>query len=315
MSAPLPSQRKPFPKVLSGILLLTMLTVGLYVSAYYWYINANHVQPVLEVPTNPSELPVMDLPQAFAAESNLNFDLSFTVFGALENKFTGFTNYSEDEFSVFCFRGNPQRNNPSRGVIREVPAGFEAIWQFKTAYDTTQTAYGLWGGGAGWTGQPMLVRWSREEKSKLGITQETFLENPEALELIIGSLCGDIYFLDADTGRPTRPHLSIGNPIKGSISVDPRKNGLLYVGQGVQHTERFGAYVFDMFSGNELLFINGKDPHSHRQWGAFDSNPLIDTKTGTVFWPAENGLLYAFSISNQREISELAKMQDRKSVV
>jgi outer membrane protein assembly factor BamB len=316
MSAPFPSSRKPFPKVLAGILLLTMLTGGLYVSAYYMYMNANHVQPVIEKQTVPAELPVLDLPQAFVAEPNLNFDLSFTLFGTIANKFTGFSpNYSEDEFSVFCFRGNPQRNNPSRGVIRGVPTGIEPIWQFKTAYDTTQTAYGLWGGGAGWTGQPMLVRWTYEEKIKLCITQETFLENPEALELIIGSLCGNIYFLDAETGKPTRPHLSIGNPIKGSISVDPRKNGLLYVGQGVQHTERFGAYVFDMFAGNELLFINGKDPHSHRQWGAFDSNPLIDTKTGTVFWPAENGLLYAFSISNQREISELVKMRYRHSAL
>jgi len=83
----------------------------------------------------------------------------------------------------------------------------------------------------------------------------------------------------------------------------------LYVGQGVQHTERFGAYVFDMFSGNELLFINGKDRYSHRQWGAFDSNPLIDTQTGMVFWPGENGLLYAFSISNEHEISDLTRMR------
>jgi hypothetical protein len=68
--------------------------------------------------------------------------------------------------------------------------------------------------------------------------------------------------------------LSIGNPIKGCVSVDPRKNGLIYVGQGIQHGARLGANVFDMFSRKEILHINGKNVQSVGRWGAFDSNPI-----------------------------------------
>lgn len=249
----------------------------------------------------------------FLPTDSLNFDLTHEIFGSLDSSknsiFQGFTDdYAVDDWSIFCFRGNHQRNRPSRGSIAEKPDAMSLAWEFQTAYDNTSTEYGLWGGGAGWTGQPMIIQWTKEQKIKLGIQDTTFIENDDALEVIIGSLCGNIYFLDAATGLPTRKHLSIGNPIKGSVSVDPRKNGLLYVGQGVQHKTRFGAYIFDMFQGEELLFINGKDTKAKRKWGAFDSNPLVDERSGQVFWPAENGLIYSMNISDKHEISPLAKM-------
>lgn len=164
------------------------------------------------------------------------------------------------------------------------------------------------GGGSGWTGQPCAIQWSKQEKINLGITDKSFLEDKDAFEIIIGSLCGDIYFLDAKDGKPTREALTINNPIKGSVSVDPRKNGLLYVGQGIPHTDRFGAYVFDMISRKEVFHISGNDRDSKRYWGAFDSNPIIDYKTGQAIWPAENGLIYKFSIDNDLNFSQPTKM-------
>jgi len=253
----------------------------------------------------------------FIPDSSLNFNFWAEVTGAgdtviADSLFKGFNmDYSDDTVSIFCFRGSCRRNAPSRGTVTGKPTGLELAWVFTTESDTTKTKYGVWGGGAGWTGQPLLLCWTNEQKQKLGINDSQFLNNDNAFELIIGSLCGNIYFLNASTGRPTREHLSIGSPIKGTVSVDPRKNGLLYVGQGIQTGEKFGAYVFDMFSGKEIYHIPGNDTYSYRDWGAFDSNPLVDKESGTVFWPAENGVIYRFVADSLKQIKQLTRFHYR----
>lgn len=255
-----------------------------------------------------------DSPVRFIAEKLLQEGFEFDIIEVIKDTlFLDSVRFFEEDTvvseSIYGFRGNNRRNGPSRGMINFQPSGIKIDWEFITGYDTTTTRFGRWGGGSGWTGQPSGVKWTLEEKHKLGIKDKTFLDNENAIELIIGSLCGDIYFLDASTGQPTRESLTINNPIKGSVSVDPRKNGLLYVGQGIPHTERFGAYVFDMFTTKEVLHISGNDRDSKRSWGAFDSNPLIDENTGNVFWPAENGLIYNFVVDENKKITKLRKMR------
>jgi hypothetical protein len=49
----------------------------------------------------------------------------------------------------------------------------------------------------------LVIHWIREQKIKLGIQDSAFLNNDQAHELIIGSLSGNIYFLDAETSKPT----------------------------------------------------------------------------------------------------------------
>lgn len=236
-------------------------------------------------------------PEPFVPEQQLDSNFRWDVFYAdsAERKinFNGFgEHYSEDEQSIFCFRGNHERNISSRGNVVGTPVRLELDWKFTTDYDDTESQYGIWGGGTGWTGQPLVVKWSEEQKKRLGIQNQDFIMNENALEVIIGSLCGNIYFLDFNTGDSTRSCLKIEGPIKGTPSVDPRKNGLLYVGQGIQRNGKFGAYIFDMFTGREIQFIPGYDRTAYIGWGAFDSNPLIDHQTGTAFWPAENGQIY-----------------------
>lgn len=218
-----------------------------------------------------------------------------------------FTDDYASENGVFCFRGNPQRNSPTRGVLYKRPTRIKVMWEFETEQDNRKTKFGSWGGGTGWTGQPLLVKWPQNTKEKLaGITTD-FRNEKAATEVIVGSLCGKVYFLDFLTGKITRPALSINNPIKGTVAVDPRMNGLLYVGQGIPNGERFGSYVFDMFSGKEIFYRSGLDKTAHRKWGAFDSNPLIDPKTGYWFQPAENGQIYKTKVTNKSHISHTVK--------
>lgn len=205
---------------------------------------------------------------------------------------------------ILCFRGSPQRNNPVRGTIDFVPTRIELDWIFETAYDGRTTPYGTWGGGSGWTGQPLIVHWSDEQWQKMNSQSE----KPNA-EVILGSLSGNIYFLNFSTGEATRPHLTIQNPIKGTVSVDPRLNGLLFVGQGIPNGDRFGGYVFDMFQQKEILYRSGMDAEAHRLWGAFDSNALIDPKSGCWIQPAENGMVYKAWIRPNGTISKSAKFR------
>ncbi len=233
--------------------------------------------------------------------------LDYELFGISETDSTEqivFTTSYSEENGIFCFRGNPQRNNPVRGKLKGKPTAFRLDWIFETAQDNR----GTWGGGSGWTGQPLVIQWPQNKKQQLYGATPDFLSQTNNKEVIVGSLCGNIYFLDWEKGIPTRPHLTIQNPIKGTVSVDPRMNGLLVVGQGIpSDSSRFGAYVFNMFSGREVYFRSGLDPTAHRGWGAFDSNSLIDPKSGYWFHPAENGQIYKAKIGNDLTLTKPTK--------
>jgi outer membrane protein assembly factor BamB len=284
-------------------LLLLLIYGGVFVVGYIAVgIVVHFVKP--EVKMLPAfiedALPAAEEPLTPQQQSLEGMDyrlLTATDFDTTETIYFG-SDYSE-EHGIFCFRGNAQRNRPTRGILLERPTKLKLDWTFTTAFDVRPTAFGTWGGGSGWTGQPLIIRWPEDKRSRLAGLDEAFLSDTLFKEVIVGSLCGNIYFLDFETGQATRPHLSIGNPIKGTVSVDPRMNGLMTVGQGIPNGDRFGAYLFDLFSGQEIDYRPGMDPTSRRLWGAHDSNPLFDAETGTLFWPAENGQIYKTRIGER----------------
>jgi len=235
--------------------------------------------------------------------------------------FTAFpTNYTPSPDNITAFRGDNFRNSPSRGRINGKPTGLILDWTFNTRKKSAQTGndgskYSKidWGGGTGWTGQASLIQWSKSVKQSLQITDPAFLNNDQAREVIIGSLSGEIYFIDFATGKATREPLAIDGPIKGSISIDPRLNGMLYVGQGIPKGKRFGAYLIDMTNRSVALHIAGKDPDASRGWGAFDSSPLLDESSGTLFWPSENGLIYRINVKEKTNPFVEAKLKYSRS--
>ncbi|MEZ4937253.1 MAG: hypothetical protein R2799_06635 [Crocinitomicaceae bacterium] len=237
-----------------------------------------------------------------------DFRWEFIQGNAYSNNFIGFGNeYCENENDILCFRGNTYRNAPSRGLLVQKPTKINLDWIFKTRQDTGSTRFGTWGGGTGWTGQPLIIQWSEEMKKRLEIYDQKFLQNMEAREVIIGSLSGEVYFLDLETGDSTRSSIRLDGPIKGTPSVDPRLNGLLYVGQGIDKGMRFGSYVIDMIKNEVVFHQSGRDQDAYRKWGAFDSNPLIDRISGRVFWPSENGLIYTLNSENPNKIGIASK--------
>ncbi len=195
---------------------------------------------------------------------------------------------------VFTFRGNPQRTGGAFGVIPDAPHALTVAWQAHTGRGEAP-----WFGGSGWTGQSAIVRWPavvRHSMTKL--KQRRF--DDSLVEVVQGSLDGSVYFLDLFTGKPTRPPLKTGNPIKGSVSVDPRGYPLLFVGQGIPEQAPIGLRVYDLITHHEVFFLPGRDPDAPRhEWGAFDSSGLLNRKTDTYVVGGENGLLYLLHLNTR----------------
>lgn len=190
------------------------------------------------------------------------------------------------------FRHGPARDAAFGGRLDSVPTRIEVDWEFHTDEDYTPTDYGTWGGGTGWTGQPLYVQWPDSLLSrfrKAGITHPGF----SGREIMVGSLAAKVYFIDFVTGKASRPAIDVTNPIKGTMSLDPTLNGNLYVGQGIPAHGQMGAMVLDLFKSKCTHFF-GRDPHALRGWGAYDSSPIRVDRF--LFRPGENGSIYKFLI-------------------
>lgn len=198
------------------------------------------------------------------------------------------------EKGVLGFRGALTRDLVADGLLNSKPTEISMEWEFSTDYNGKKTNLGIWGGGNGWTGQPLIINWDYP-----GIPKTALSHKPDAhQEVIISSLSGKIFFLDLASGKKLRPTLDTYNPIKGTAMFDPDFSGNLLVGQGVRANSEFGFRIFNVFEGKLAAYVSGIDRDALRGWGAFDSSPI---KVGNYyFWPGENGMLYKFRmVGNQ----------------
>lgn len=108
------------------------------------------------------EEPLTSIEAAKFTESTL----SYNVIKEFENtKDLVFQNKYSDIEGIFTFRGNSLRNSPSYGTVDVKDKELEVLWQFNTSSST-------WGGGAGWTGQPSIVKWPEELRKSMNIYDE-----------------------------------------------------------------------------------------------------------------------------------------------
>lgn len=191
---------------------------------------------------------------------------------------------------VLTFRGNHLRDEPSYGSVPMGATHLKTIWESSTS--------NKWGGGIGWTGQPAIVKWDSKVLQTMNV-KSSFKNDANFVEVIYASLDGNIYFFDLKSGRPSRPSIQLDNPIRGSVSIDPRGYPLLYVGDGLEKSGKgsMGLHVFSLIDGKQLSFIKGLDRLAARQWGAFDGSPLINRQTDTMFVGGENGLFYEVKLN------------------
>ena len=185
-----------------------------------------------------------------------------------------FKDLYEDAPGIFMFRGSPTRNPNFCGHLHGDSININVDWVFKTGMDTSKTSHGTWYGGTGWTGQPVYVQWPDSILARFEQLNDTVIDHLCPQELIIASLCGNVYFIDFQTGEESRKCLDTKNVLKGTPSLNPLFNGHLYVGHGVEKHAPFGNIVFDMFT-HRTIHSFGKDPKAWRSWGAYDSSPVV----------------------------------------
>lgn len=194
--------------------------------------------------------------------------------------------------SILTFRRGPLRQGDFKATVDSVPTQMNIDWTIETELEKKDTVYGPWGGGTGWTGQPLYVEWPDSVAAKMK-RNDAVTSDFAGNEVIFGSLCGKLYFLNPQTGKLTRQPIDVGNPIKGTASVDPTFNGNIYVGQGVPASRPFGSLTISLLD-NKTINFNPEDPKAWRRWGAYDSSPI---RVGQyLFRPAENGSLYKYAI-------------------
>ncbi|MDE7377211.1 MAG: hypothetical protein K2N16_10235 [Muribaculaceae bacterium] len=208
------------------------------------------------------------------------------VFDSADSAICDLTDLYAQAPGSLMFRRGTRRDADFGGHVDGTPSEIVIDWQFSTGYNR------VWGGGTGWTGQPLYVHWPDSITRRFkrdGLVPANF----SGQEIMFGSLCGNVYFLDYLTGQPSRPHIATDNPIKGTGCIDPTLNGNYYVGQGVPDTVPFGAMVIDL-NKHEITHFTDRDPNAWRGWQAYDSSPV---RIGQfLFRPGENGTLYKYIV-------------------
>lgn len=210
--------------------------------------------------------------------------------------------YTELE-GVITFRGNNYRDTPSYGYAN-LTKGSETLTEINKK---TTGSTGRWG-GSGWTGQPLVVKWTGQTLKNMEgqFIDDKFKGKEELVEVIIPSLDGYIYFMELSTGDKTRDPIFSGGPVKGTASLDPRGWPILYVGQGLNESGATNTCAdmyfraFDLVSHEMIMKVgaSSSDPFALRNWQAYDSSPLVDAESDTLIWPGENGIIYICKLNS-----------------
>lgn len=200
---------------------------------------------------------------------------------------------------VATFRGNHYRNSATYGTATVVNEKLERIWEREiSALPKSESAgTGFWT-GAGWTGQPLVVKWDEETKQMMNI-YPSMKAKTDLVEVIYATLDGHIYFYELESGAYTRDPLFMGMAFKGSGALDPRGYPILYVGSGDRNQDWKAPrmFVISLIDFTILYERGHEESFNHRSWRAFDSCPLVHAKTDTLIWPGENGLLYTIKLN------------------
>ena len=237
-------------------------------------------EPVV-VDTVPEEPVVVAFPDTMYASAEKLLIQIDTVDPSLPSELSTLDDVYADKPGIYTFRGSASRIPQYDGRLTDDSIQIKVEWSYATRVDYTNTCLGAWGGGVGWTGQPLYVQWPQDSLHRQ--------------EVIVVSLCGDIYFLDFQTGLPTRKTLDVLNVLKGTPALNSTLNGHLYIGHAVPKGAPFGTQVVDVLSA-ETVDLFGRDAKAWRSWGGYDSSPV--EAGGFLFRPAENGGIYKYYIGD-----------------
>ncbi len=203
--------------------------------------------------------------------------------------------YCIKPYGVMTFRGSSFRQNAVEGTVAS-PGEMEVLWSVDA--DSVKSSGKTVFYGVGWTGQPLIIKWSIEVREMSNIYDEK--KSTKALrEVIVAGEDGRIYFLDLQTGEKTRATMNLGYPMRGTPSVHTLGFPVLSVGQYARKmagkTYDIGMRVFNLLNGKQLFMIDGLDGKLNRPYydvGSFETSSLYDYNSDTMITIGTNGMLY-----------------------
>ena len=202
--------------------------------------------------------------------------------------------YTQQE-GIVTFRGDHLRSGAALGNATLKQKKLRIRWSAETGKLAKGYGKGFWT-GSGWTGQPLILHWTQEQKQSMNLYEEK--KQKETLwEVIYSTMDGNVYFLDMEDGTPTRDVLKVGLPFKGAGAVHPSLP-ILHLGpgdSGAGEGEYARAYLYSLEDCSKLLEYGGQDPFAIREFCGFDSSPLFFGDY--IFEPSENGILYTFKLN------------------
>ena len=92
------------------------------------------------------------------------------------------------------------RDTPSHGYADMTDFRLNKLWSADTGSLSSGSA--VWT-GSGWTGQPLMMKWPKEVKAHMNMTEKAKADD-ELVEVIYACMDGYVYFLDLRTGEKTR---------------------------------------------------------------------------------------------------------------
>lgn len=207
--------------------------------------------------------------------------------------------YSERE-GICTFRGDNFRSSASYGTAPLKEKKLEIEWSIPTGKLKKGYGKGYWT-GSGWTGQPLIVKWTDKEKENMNLSSKAKAD-PDFTEAVYSTMDGKVYFTDIRTGEKSREEINVGLPFKGAGALHPSLP-LLHLGPGDSGPDKkkdyARAYLYSLTNGEKLLeYGGGPDPFALRVFHGFDSSPLFSKETDTLIEPAENGILYTIKLNS-----------------
>lgn len=185
------------------------------------------------------------------------------------------------------FRGNPTRTWYGTGPVPDSPS---TLWSYPASgglcgQSTVGGETTTWC-GTGWTGQPVV--WERPD----GVT-----------EVIFGAYDKAVHFLDADTGKESRPSFVTGDIIKGSVTLDPDGFPLLYTGS---RDNKLRAIALDRDRPTELWALDANVVNGiwNDDW---DGNPVV--VDDILYEGGENSWFFAFRLNRGYDDKGLVKVE------
>ena len=206
--------------------------------------------------------------------------------------------YTKRQIGVLTFRGNAFRTNGAVGTVES--AGLSLLWTAESGSvkGSKQTYY-----GTGWTGQPAIVKWSKQIREASNIYDTQKSEGMK--EVIVAGLDGNIRFLNLENGEATRNSVKLGYPMRGTPSLHPSGFPYMSVGQYARNmksgTGKIGLRQYNLYTQNEITLIDGTDKSMNRAYnstGSFETSALIDRTSDTAVIAGSNGLLYLISLNS-----------------